>query len=172
MKRSVKLIGLSFILSSVLSCAGIEETSESELGLSPVEIEVNISSDDRTKISMGESDGSSTPFYWSDGEEDRFKVTIDETDYYFRKVGITSQATSARFRCEGVPEIVPGKTYTARYDNNSIAEVSSAQVGTSDSIESSSSSRGVTRLTGRRINRWEGSRMTTSRIVPRALAIT
>ena len=84
---------------------------------------------------MGESDGSSTPFYWSDGEEDRFKVTIDETDYYFRKVGITSQATSARFRCEGVPEIVPGKTYTARYDNNSIAEVYSAQVGTSDSIE-------------------------------------
>lgn len=135
MKRSVKLIGLSFILSSVLSCAGIEETSQSELGLSPVEIEVNISSDDRTKISMGESDGSSTPFYWSDGEEDRFKVTIDGTDYSFRKVGITSQATSARFRCEGVPEIVPGKTYTARYDNNSIAEVYSAQVGTSDSIE-------------------------------------
>lgn len=135
MKRSVKIIWLSFILSSVLSCAGIEETSQSELGLSPVEIEVNISSDDRTKISMGESDGSSTPFYWSDGEEDRFKVTIDGTDYSFRKVGITSQATSARFRCEGVPEIVPGKTYTARYDNNSIAEVYSAQVGTSDSIE-------------------------------------
>lgn len=135
MKRSVKLIGLSFILSSVLSCAGIEETSESELGLSPVEIEVSISSDSLTKVSMGESDGSSTPFYWSDGEEDRFKVTIDETDYYFRKVGITSQATSARFRCEGVPEIVPGKIYTARYDNNSIAEVYSAQVGTSDSIE-------------------------------------
>lgn len=135
MKRSVKLIGLSFILSSVLSCAGIEETSQSELGLSPVEIEVKISSDNQTKISMGESDGSSTPFYWSDGEEDRFKVTIDGTVYYFRKVGITSQATSARFRCEGVPEIVPGKTYTARYDNNSIAEVYSAQVGTSDSIE-------------------------------------
>ena len=84
---------------------------------------------------MGESDGSSTPFYWSDGEEDRFKVTIDGTDYSFRKVGITSQATSARFRCEGVPELVPGKTYTARYDNNSIAEVSSGQMGTSDSIE-------------------------------------
>ena len=135
MKRSVKLIGLSFILSSVLSCAGIEETSESELGLSPVEIEVKISSDERTKISMGESDGSSTPFYWSDGEEDRFKVTIDGTEYSFRKVGITSQATSARFRCEGVPELVPGKTYTARYDNNSIAEVSSTQMGTSDSID-------------------------------------
>ena len=45
MKRYVKLLWLSFVLSSVFSCAGIEDSSQSELGLSPVEIEVSISSE-------------------------------------------------------------------------------------------------------------------------------
>ncbi|MBO7249099.1 MAG: hypothetical protein J6U88_03345, partial [Bacteroidales bacterium] len=107
------------------------------MGLYPAEIGVSMSSGDKTKVYLGDSDNDSntTPIYWSDDESDQIKVKVDGVDYIFQKVGNTSNSKNAKFRCELAPAVEAGKTYTATYSSDGFNSIGYYQSGTKSSLK-------------------------------------
>ena len=82
MKIGVKLTFFAVFFFVIHSCTSLENTCSENMGLYPAEIGVSMSSGDKTKVYLGDSDNDSntTPIYWSDDESDQIKVKVDGDD--------------------------------------------------------------------------------------------
>jgi hypothetical protein len=137
MKIGVKLTFFAVFFFVIHSCTTLENTCSEDMGLYPAEIGVSMSSGDKTKVYLGDSDNDSntTPIYWSDDESDQIKVKVDGVDYTFQKVGNTSNSKNAKFRCELAPAVESGKTYTATYSSDGFNSIGYYQSGTKSSLK-------------------------------------
>lgn len=135
MKKMIRLAIWTLLFTLLYSCTRIENTISEDLALYPAEIGVNISSEGGTKAYLGDSEGETTPIYWSDDESDEINVKIDGVDYIFKKVGVTESSQSARFRCEAAPAVEAGKTYTATYSSDGFNGVGFYQNGTKSALK-------------------------------------
>lgn len=135
MKKMIRLAIWTLLFTLLYSCTRIENTISEDLALYPAEIGVNILSEGGTKAYLGDSEGETTPIYWSDDESDEINVKIDGVDYIFKKVGVTESSQSARFRCEAAPAVEAGKTYTATYSSDGFNGVGFYQNGTKSALK-------------------------------------
>mgnify|MGYP003417898894 CR=1 FL=1 len=70
MKKMIRLAIWTLLFTLLYSCTRIENTISEDLALYPAEIGVNILSEGGTKAYLGDSEGETTPIYWSDDESD------------------------------------------------------------------------------------------------------
>ena len=104
-----------------------------DLVTNPVTIRATIAGDADARAVLGESDGTSTPVYWSDNDEISLTIGDNTTPYTFATGEVGEKATSADFTCSDAPTLTAGTTITATYPANAITDYSS-QPGTADGV--------------------------------------
>ena len=104
----------------------------------PVTIRATITGDADTRAVLGESDGTATPVYWSDGDKISLLIGDDTTPYTFTTTGeVGDKATSADFTYSDtettLPTLTAGTTITATYPAEAVTDYAS-QAGTTDGV--------------------------------------
>ena len=133
MKGTFRLFTLVLMAMSVFSCSkdSVKEF-EDEINRGAVTITAGITSDTKTKTTLGDTSGESTKVYWEEG--DSFVLSIGGEDYTFDidpAYSNENPSTYATFTCADAPETIAAGDYVAKYSN---ATTPTQQAGTKEGL--------------------------------------